>query len=216
MTDNFWLEILLACPTVISFIGIIIGLLYFGRLNYINKCIFSYLIAAFIIDIASRYLQITYSNNLILVPIFGFIELLLFSMLYNELIFNKNRLFKPIIGLFLLFILIDIITSKASTPKYFQSFGRVLDGFSIVFFSLYFYWKILKEETSKEIKKIRLNTGIFLFFLLNSLWFLIANFLVNTPYNLVFSLWLINIIATPLFYSFLTFNLWQNGRPLKL
>jgi hypothetical protein len=212
LANKFWLEILLALPAITSFIGIIIGGFVFKKLDTIYKYILIYLIMAFTVDLLSRFLI---QNNLIAVPVFGFIELLLFSMLYNELIFSKNLFFKPIIGFFLLFILIDIITSKASTPKHFQSFGRVLDGFSIVFFSLYFYWKVLKEGVLKHLKTLRLNTGIFLFFLLNSLWFLIANFLVNTPYKLVFSLWLINIIATPLFYSFLTFHVWQNGKHLK-
>lgn len=212
MTNKFWLEILLALPAITSFFGIIIGGLILKKLDIIYKYILIYLIMAFTVDILSRFLI---KNNLIMVPIFGFIELVLFSILYNKLAFSDNRFFKPIISIFLILILIDIVTSNASNPEHFQSFGRVLDGFCIVFFSLYFYWKTLKGNALKGLKKIRLNTGIFLFFLLNSLWFLIANFLVNTPYKLVFSIWLINIIATPLFYSFLTFHLWQNGKHLK-
>ncbi len=215
MTDKYWLEFLLALPAIASFTGIAICGCFFRRLNTTCKYIYFYLVISFIIDLLSRYLNIAYQNNLILVPVFGFIELLLFSKMYHQLAFKNNRFFKPIIGFLLILIVVDIINCDASNLKHFQSFGRVLDGFSIIFFSLYFYWKMLNNGTYENNGILRLNAGIFLFFLLNSFWFLIANFLVNTPYNVIFIIWLINIITTPLFYTFLTFHLWQNGKTLK-
>ncbi len=215
MSKNLWLEILLSITTFASLIGIIVGGRFFKKLDKCSKYVFFYLIAAFITDLISRILHITFFNTLILVPVFAFVELLIFSILYNQLAFKNNRFFKPIIGFLLILIFIDIITCDASKFERFQSYGRVLDGFSIIFFSLYFYWKMLNNGTYENNRILKLNAGVFLFFLLNSFWFLIANFLVNTPYNVIFTIWLINMITTPLFYTFLTFHLWQNGKTLK-
>ncbi len=210
-----WLEILISLTTVTSFVGICTGIKYYKKLNYINKHLFFYLFAAFIADLLSRFLHATYNNTLILIPVFGFIELFIFSMIYNRLIFKNNRLFVLIIGLILAIIIIDIFTCNAYSPEKFQSFGRVLDGFTILFLSLYFYRDTLKN-LNLNTKLIKLNTGVFLFFLLNSLWFLISNFLVKVNYKVMSYVWLINITTTPLFYSFLTFYIWKIGRSQKL
>ena len=66
-----------------------------------------------------------------------------------------------------------------------------------------------------KVEILRFNGVVLLFFLVNTLLFLTTNFLVNTPYNVVFSILLINIIATPIFYIFLTFQLWLNGKIQK-
>lgn len=213
---NVWLEILLLLPTVTSIVGVIIGGILFNKLNDYCKYIYFYLVAAFITDIASRYLDVLINNNLILVSAFGFIELLIFSMIYYRLLSKKHHwLFKPIIAVLLLLIIIDIILVRPLDVESFNSYGRVLDGVTIILLSVYFYWKVLKKDVIVKVEVLRFNGVVLLFFLINTLLFLVTNFLVNTPYNLVFSILLINIIATPLFYVFLTFQLWHNGKIQK-
>ena len=215
MNENILLEVLVSLTTISSFIGVCVGLSLYKKIDRVRKYIFFYLVAAFIIDLLSRYLHIAFNNTLILIPVFGFIELLIFSMIYRSLLFKNNRLFKPIIGIILVIILVDILTCNAFNPKQFQSYGRTIDGFVIIILCLTFYWKILKGSLQNT-KEIGLNTGILLFFLLNSLWFLITNFLVSINYKVMFPVWLINIITIPIFYSFLTFHLWKNGKSQKL
>lgn len=213
MNSKLWLEVLLALPALASFIGIIITSFILKKLTLTSKYIYLYLIIAFTTDMLSRYLALN-DNNLILVPIFGFLELTLFAMIYKTILFKENRLFIYIIAICLLFILIDIFTCNPSNVQNFHSYGRVLDGFTITFLSLYFYWKIINTPY-KHNKLTQLNTAIFLFFLLNSIWFLTTNFLVNISYKIIFSLWIINIIAMTIFYSFLSFYLWKNGKTQK-
>lgn len=216
MEINVWLELLLLLPTVTSFIGVIIGGIFFNKLNDYCKYIYFYLVAAFITDLASRYLDIIINNNLILVSAFGFIELLIFSMIYYKLLSKTHHWsFKPVIAVLLLLIIVDIIFVKPLDIQSFNSYGRVLDGLTIILLSLYFYWKVLKKDVIVKVEILRFNGVVLLFFLVNALLFLTTNFLVNTPYNVVFSILLINIIATPIFYIFLTFQLWLNGKIQK-
>ena len=215
MSEEIWIELLISLTTIASFAGVCIGAMLYKKLNYVGRYLFLYLIAAFITDLTSRYLHTVFNNTLILVPLFGFIELLIFSIIYRHMVFKNNYLFKPIITIFLILILVDIFTSNAFTPKEFQSYGRILDSIVIIFFSLFFYWKMLNNESNQNRNLLRLNTAIFLFFLFNCLWFVVTNFIVNIPYKTTLFLWYAILILTPLFYSFLTFYLWKNGRMLK-
>lgn len=216
MEIDLWFELLVSLPTAASFVGVFVGGLIFKGLENGYKWIYLYLIAAFLTDLLSRYVDAVFGNNLILVPIFGFIELLLFSIIYYKLLYKSHhRLFKPIIGFLLVIILFDVILCKSSDPENFNSYGRVLDGLTIIFLSLHFYWNTLKSKVDTNTNKLRLNGVILLFALVNSLWFLIANVLVNIEYKVVLSIWIINIIVTSFFYVFLTFQLWHNGKIQK-
>ncbi|MEP0265342.1 hypothetical protein [Dokdonia sp.] len=215
-TIDFWLKILQHLPAITSFIGIIVGVFIYKKIDIGSKYLFFYLVIALIAYLLSRYIAIAFNNNLILIPIFGFIELLLFSMLYHRFLFkNSNRVFQLIIGVLLLLIIIDIATCNPFESEKFKSYGRVIDSVALVFISLYYYWKVLKNDVQKDGHILVFNGIVLLFFLLNSIWFLIVNFLVNTPNKIMFPIWLINAIAMPLFYLYLAYYIWHNGKIQK-
>lgn len=216
LTVKFWLSVLTLFPPIISFLGIVVGIYIYKNLRTSSKYIFFYLIAAFSTYILSRYLENVMNNNLLLVPVFGFLELFFFSMIYHRFLFKKtNYLFLSIVGFLLLLIIIDIFTCNPFNPEKFQSYGRVIDSLTLVSISIYFYWKVLKNDIEKDRNKLLLNGFVLLFFLLNSVWFLVINFLVNTSSEVMFPIWLVNAIAMPLFYLYLIFYLWQSGKIQK-
>jgi len=212
---QLWDIISFASPVVLL-VGIIVGLLNFSRLNASYRIIVVYLTICFVTDLLYRYLGI-YSHlkyNLFLIPIFGFLELVVFSILYyRHILQNKSNSLMLFIGTMLLLILSEIaFATKLFHRETFHSYGKVIADASVVFFCLLYYWKVFKGQIPINSEYTLLNAAIFVYYSVNLFIFLSVNFLVNAKLNFVVFFWVVNLISMVLFYLILIYLIWQNGR----
>jgi len=201
---------------IVLLIGIIVGLLYFSQLNTTYRLITAYLSICLVMDILCRYLG-AYSHlkyNLFMIPIFGFLELFIFSFLYYSKILRSNS--KPLL-LFIatmhLLILIEIVFALKSFHKEsFQSYGKVIADAAILYFCLLYYWKVVKGQIPLDSEYNILTALIFIYYSVNLFIFLAVNFLVNEKISVVIFFWAVNLISLVLFYLALIYLIWQNGK----
>jgi len=196
--------------------GIIVGIYYFKRLDILRKIIAVYIFTMFVTDILARFIGIVYGNNLILIPIYGALELSMFSIFYYFLGI-KDNLIKKII-LFLILISSFVFTFWEAAKVYnlpitqFQSYSKVISTLMIVLLSISFFLEkiYLKKDIKSDI--FLLNSGVLLFYSLNLIIFLPIDFLINDNSGLKFYFWFANLIFTLIFYTFLILSVWKNGR----
>lgn len=204
---------------IVTFIGSIIGIVYFKTLSSINKNLTVYLILLFIADIASRIIRIDGSNFIIL-PLYSLLELCFFIWFYNNVLLNKRRKGLMLLGfLGIMYIIAEIVMyfifNEVNT-KQFQPYAKVVDNFIIIIMALYFYLEKIKSFKDVNWKLFRMNTILLSFFTLNVIVFLPFNFLVNENTGLKYYFWLVNIISLILFQMYIVFSIWQNARQQKI
>ncbi len=212
---NLWMLLSLTSP--ISLLGgIFIGVKYYKNLDYIFKFILFYLIASLFTDIIYRYLGF-FSNlkyNLFMIPVFGFIELFIYSNLYYRGIFRSKSipLLVFIVILHVLIISELFFIKNLFHLKSFQSFGKIIADASIILYCLLYYWSLFKEKISIQPSLIIFNAASIIYYSINLFIFLCVNFLVNENIKLVIIFWSINLISMVSFYIILTYLIWQNGK----
>ncbi len=204
--------VMLLAP-IAAFAGVFTAIIRRKQLRNEQQLLALYLLVALLTDLLSRLLGTMYGNNLILVPLFGLAELLLFTVFYYRYVLSKKHPFVVwlVAGCFLL-ICLDLFLSNWDQPTQFHAYGRVLSGLVIVLLSVLSLGYLLRNPQAYARNWLRLSAGILAYYAVDSLWFIAVNFLVNQHLNLVFSLWMVHALATPLFYVFLTYHLWQTGK----
>ena len=213
-------NLIAAISPVVLLMGVIVGILYFKQLNAYYRLVVVYLAICLVIDLFCRfwgyYSHLKY--NLFMIPIFGFLELSVFSVLYYKyILLNKSKPLLIFIIAMLLLILYEIVsTLKLSHKEAFHSSGKVIADASIVFFCLLYYWKIFKGQISIHSEYNLLNAVIFGYYSINLFIFLPVNFLVNAKLNFVIFFWAVNLISMVLFYLILIYLIWQNGKTRKI
>lgn len=201
-------------PTILV-IGISIGIYLYKDLNSIYKTITWYLILMLLVDIVSRILGY-YSNNLIVLLVYSLFELLLFIFIYNKYLFRaKHPLMLGVSAIAVLYIVWEIIVLRKIEAQEFQSYAKVADNFIIITLALGFFHEKINVFKESKWDNFRLNAVILIFFSVNMLFFLPINFLINESTGLKFYFWFGNLGITLLFYSFLTYSIWKNGRIRK-
>lgn len=199
-------------------LGLVIALFYLKRLSKPFIIIALYFLVALIVDVICRAwgLFSTSKNNLFIIPIFGIIELAIFSLLYYKyMLKSTSKMLMSYIIIALTFVFLDIIFIDYQAIKSFQSFGKILDNLSIIFYCFLFIWQSIKAGEKVEKVAVQINFGVLLYFSINLLIYLPINFLINANSNVIYYFWMINLFSTIIFYVFLIHLTWLNGRTHK-
>lgn len=216
MNFEKFIDLLTLSIPIVLFIGILRSLLFYKLLDKAHKILLFYLIICFLTDISSRLYGHFYKNNLVFIVLFGLLELVIFSLLYQIVYFDKkNRPLCVISFLGAVFILWELLHINTSSIHQFQSYSRVVDCSIIVGSALMLLFEKIKQNEGPNLLLIRLNSVILIYFSTNLLLLLPINFLINTSSELKFYLWFANLILTTLFYFFLIGEIWKNGQNLK-
>src|ERR1035437_2040913 len=120
MTPNDFYKLITLISPIALLIGIIIGIFYFRYLSKWSRVIFAYLVMSLICDFLARYIRF-YSHlkyNLFLHPIFGFLELVFFSMVYYKYRLHSKSI--PLL-LFIIFMLLLIVVEFVFFSKLFDA-----------------------------------------------------------------------------------------------
>lgn len=209
-----------AISPVVLLIGVIAGIIYFKQLKASYRLVVIYLAICLVTDLFCRFWGYfsDLKYNLFLIPIFGFLELVVFSILYYRYIFrNKsNSLLLFIAAMFLLILSEIAFASKLFHRETFHSYGKVIADASVVFFCLLYYWKVFKGQIPINSEYNLLNAVVFVYYSVNLFIFLAVNFLVNAKLTFVIFFWAVNLISMVLFYLILIYLIWQNGKTRKI
>lgn len=197
-------------PVVLS-IGVILGLYNYKKLDKTNKLLFIYLLISLLIDFTARYLGYVKANNLILWPLLSILELLIFSKIYQQYS-KKKKLINFLFGIGALYIIIEIIYVDTYNITEYQSYSKVISSVFIVFMVLIYIFDRINEELKSIKSNLYLGIAILIYFSLNVVLLLPMNFLINEGSNLTLYIWLVYLIMTIMFYSFLNYLIWKSGR----
>ncbi len=213
-----WSLISLLSPFVLL-VGLAVGVFYYRHLSGSFRLLFAYLVISIAVDLLYRYFgyysQLKY--NLFLIPIFGFLELALFSRIYYRYILKcRSNILLLYIALALLGILLELLfVGRLLHQKSFQSFGKVVDDAAIISFCILYYWRVFNGSIPIVKAHSYLNVAALVYFSINLILFLPINFLVNASLSVVMAFWVLNLVSIVLFYIVLIFLLWQNGKTRK-
>ena len=210
-----FLDLFTLSAPIILLMGVIVGIYFYKNVDILRKILTFYLALMFLLDVSSRVIGDVYGTNIFLLPIYGFVELFMFSLFYYYLGIKDSIKLKTA----LIFILVLSLGYTVWEIDYIQNtpineletFSKVVSTLITVLLSIgFFLEKILtKKEISSDL--FMLNSGILLFYSLNLIIFIPLDFLINGS-ELKFYFWLVNLIFTLIFYIFLISSIWKNGK----
>lgn len=197
-------------------LGIGIGIYFFKGIDIVHKVIVIYLASMLSIDMLARVFGEVYGNNLIFIPILGFVELLLFSVFYyfsglHERGAAKFFLF-GIIALSFLFSAWEIYKVYGIPIEEFESYSKAISTFVVVLLSIGYFIENIRKGKTISGREFLLHSGILMYFSLELILFLPIDFLINDDSGLKYYFWFANLIFTLAFYNFLILSVWKNGR----
>ncbi|MFT5646455.1 MAG: hypothetical protein ACI976_001137 [Aureispira sp.] len=209
-------EITLACTELSLGIAGVSSCYFYTRLASKYQYFSFYIWFTILTNCLALYFQST-GYNLFLLPIYSFVELFIFSIIYLRFFLKGEK--RILQGLLLLahgLILLDFLfLCDLFNAKTFYAFSKVVADLSIILLCLRYYWTILKEDTPINKELLLLNSIFVGYFSINSILFLSINFLVNESLDLVTPFWVLNALSALFLYSFLTYMIWQHGRIQK-
>lgn len=211
------IEIALYVSPITLLLGVSLGLYYFKYLEPAYRVLLIYFGIALLADVVSRLLSLLYNDNLILIPIFALVEMVIFSWLYYRYLLPGSRALVAIVVLVAsCFILTDIFYAIGEAPVSFQSYGMVIDHLAITLLAFLYFKNVLTSDAAGERPYMSFNAAVFLFFSVTMLFYLPVNFLVNVDSEVKFYFWALNFVFTVIFYTYLTYLIWKNGRTRRL
>ena len=196
-------------------LGIVLGIYFFSCLTTIYRYLLFYLVVCLGVDILSRVLGELYGNNLALIIVFSFFELMCFYFLFRRCYFKRRVLRHSIMVLLAsLYMFGEIFLLYNVSVQEFQSYSKTLGSFVIVLMTVDFMFELVRGKNLNN-RLLRANSIFIFYFSINMIFFLPINFLINVPSSIKFYLWYANLFVTVLFYSFIVWELWRNGLKQK-
>jgi len=196
-------------------IGVVRALFVYKKMDSLHKSISCYLFLMLGVDITSRIVPYIIGSNLIVLPVFSFIELLFFVYFYNRYLLSKPNIILIGLGIFgMMYIIYEFFqyfVFNTINIKQFQPYAKITDNFIVIIMALIFYYQKMHGFNEAWRTNFKLNTVLLLFFTVNAILFLPYNFLINASGNGKFYIWTINIVFILLFYIYLTVFIWKSG-----
>lgn len=195
----------------------VIGIVMFKKLQPLQKWLFFYVLIALIFHVLSHYYGYYYRNNLIFAQTYGFFELFIFMIIYRSFLLKKlTGIFILVLGICgLLYIANESLTLDFNDLENFQYYSRPIDALIIVVASILFFIEQIGQSKTVDMSKMILNGVILTYFSLNLIMILPINYFINADTDLKFIFLVSNMITTTLFYIYLTYSLWKNGKIQK-
>lgn len=207
MTPTFLAEYVV--PFVLI-VGIISGALNLRSKN--RYAIFFYLSLGFVIDMASRFLPGFQSNNLILFSFLSFFEVVIFSFMYWEKL-KKALWLQVLTTAGLIYIAVEAIILDTSDLANYQIYARNVSSLLIVLMALQYIFSELKEGST--LKGDVLHFALLFYFSFEFMLLIPINFLINASATSIMYIWTARVILLFIFYSYLIYYLWSNGKTQK-
>ncbi|PZR20363.1 MAG: hypothetical protein DI539_11040 [Flavobacterium psychrophilum] len=197
-------------------IGFMLGIFYYKSLDVVHKGITWYLFAMVLVDISSRILGAT-GNNIIGLLFYSLLEVSMFTFFYFRYFFKvKHRLVLFLFFAACIYILYEILIFDKENMAEYQSYAKVVDDFIIIILALTFFHEKINIFKESKWDNFRLNAVVVVFFSVNLVFFLPFNFIINKSSGYQLYFWFAIAVTILMFYSYLTYAVWKNGRTRKL
>ena len=194
------------------FIGLLAGLYFYTSLNIVHRIITLYLAIAFGTDLLSRLLSYFGEVNLVLMPIFNLIELILFGLVYLHFFqFKKKYLISGILICFLVPFFGDLYSVLKFREDISNSYSSLFGSLGIVILSFLFFFERIKAYHEMNWNLFRLNSAILIYFSVKLVFYIPFDFFVHVDAEFKFYFWLIHLMLLICFYLFLARSIWNNG-----
>lgn len=165
--------------------------LKFALLGYLFTCLTFYFMGEF--------LGRNYQSNLILIPIFGVVELGWFSFIYRLITANKFYYLIPIPAFICL--LYELSTINFHLPKQVESYTRFIANLSLFLLALLYCFTLLQKGWKNYNSAFfLLNSTVLLYAAFSCLYYLPLNLLINGSPESIVLFWFLNFIINLLFY----------------
>lgn len=142
-------------------------------------------------------------NNLILIPLFGVLELGWFSYIYYTHTQNKLFLYSTIPAFTLL--VYELSTTEFHALQQLQSYTRSVAALSLFLLTLYYSYQLIKNKWQTYNAFFFLfHAAVLVYFAFTCLYYLPLQLLITGNRENILLFWLINSIITLLFYLLTT------------
>lgn len=183
----------------ISLFALLFYSFYFAPYSIYKYTILGYLSTCLVFAILGWFMGEFYGNNLILIPVFGVLELGWFSWIYFSLTGRKICFLIPIPTLICL--IYELMTVDFNNVENLQSYTRFLSTLSLNILALFYCYLLLKNNWKRFSSPFfLLNASVLVYASFNCFYYLPINLLINWGSQMKFWFWLINIIVTLIFY----------------
>ncbi len=200
---------------IVLLIAVIGSLRNVRRMHRVSWLFLGYLIIALGTDLLCRFVGFFAENNLIIIPLFGILEVSVFYIFYVRFWKVTHPLFLSIYIAIIGFAIFELCLIHKTDSANFQAYSKVLGNLLIIIMSFSISFKQISSEVVHRSATLVFNHIIFVYFSILVVLFIPINFLVNAGSDLIFYFWLINIIATTSFYGFIGYLLWKHGNHPK-
>ena len=201
----------LAVPLELG-IGIFFLLVRKQRDEGYSRWLITYLIISLVTDLLSRWIGRYYANNLLLVPIYALLEMLIFTGLYFRYIFvGKHPLLRLLTVLTAAYTMIEIFGLASRPAIDFQSYARSVCSFLLTVFSTTYLVDQMKMKNTIW-PMIRFNCSVLIYFAFNFFIYLPINFFINAPTQTKYYLWIVNLLIVCLFYLSIIETILRSGK----
>ena len=187
-----------------AILGILI--LYAGTkvpFNAVKLALLGYLMTSLGFHFIGEFLGKNYHNNLVLIPIFGVVELAWFSLIYYFM--TSNRLYFLINIPSFICLIYELNTINFYQLEQVVSYTRFVSTLSLLLLALFYCFTVLKNRWKTYLPSLFIfNAALLIYASFTCLYYLPLNLLLNGKSESKFLLWFINIIITLLFYIIIT------------
>ena len=198
---NFVTYITYLVPLILSILIVYTGTK--SPFNVLKFALLGYLITSLAFYFMGEFLGTIFNNNLILIPIFGVIELLWFSLIYRVITGDRRYYLITIPSFFCL--IYELNTIDFHLPVHVESYTRFVSTLSMLILALFYCFTLLKNKWKTYVPSLFFfNAALLIYASFSCLYYLPLHFLLNGESESKFLLWFINIIITLLFYLIIT------------
>jgi len=200
----------------ILYLALLISALVYKRLNPLHKSLIAYILILLVSDWLMDVFKHYSGNTIMVLYIYSFFELAFMLYFFKQHMFLKKQQFITLLGsgglLYIIAEMLLVFVFKGLVIKDFQPYAKVADNFVIVLMALAYLHERVNGFGESGWGSFRLNMVFLVFFTLNTIIFLPFNFMINAAGNAKFYFWAGHVVLLILFYLYLTFELWANGR----
>ncbi len=198
---NFVTYITYLVPLILSILIVYTGTK--SPFNVLKFALLGYLITSLAFYFMGEFLGTIFNNNLILIPIFGVIELLWFSLIYRVITGDRRYYFITIPSFICL--IYELNTIDFHLPVHVESYTRFVSTLSMLLLALFYCFTLLKNKWKTYVPSLFFfNAALLIYASFSCLYYLPLNLLLNGKSESKFLLWFINIIITLVFYLIIT------------
>ncbi len=207
--NNFYLLL-----PIITFVGIIVGLYYFKKLNSGFKTLTFLLMYSLLSEILSYASAKIFGSNLIFLNTYAIAELILIYIFLKTYKNPYSKYFDFIFSLLILFNIYEIINIDYTNFDMFQAYSRSINSIFLLVTSLVIIVEKLKQDQFEPSNKILY--ALLSYLVINSLLFLPLNILINYKDIRVYVVWIVNVLNISVFFSIIIYQIWKFGRLQKV